>query len=253
MPIVAPDRAETRQDGVPLHGAALDVLRAARGAGELVHLTHIPGEAGRTPSWPESIRSEVAAALASGGIPAPWTHQAQAAGLALGGQSVILATRAASGKSAGYLAAALSEVLGGGTVLYIAPTKALAADQLKAVRDLRVPGVRATCYDGDATAAERAWAQSHANSLLTNPDMIHSGLLPNHSRWRGFLRRLRVVIVDECHGYRGVFGSHVAQVLRRLRRVAAHHAAPRHAIEGTAKEPVFILASATIAGPEDCA
>ena len=161
---------------------------------------------------------------------------------------MIIATRAASGKSAGYLAAALSEVLDGGTVLYIAPTKALAADQLKAVRDLGVPGVRATCYDGDSTVAERAWAQSHANYLLTNPDMLHSGLLPNHARWRGFFRRLRVVIIDECHGYRGVFGSHVAQVLRRLRRVAAHHAAP-----GSRQEPVFILASATIADPVACA
>src|SRR5277367_2860598 len=222
MPIVAPDRAETLQDDVPLRGGALDVLRAAQRAGELVHLTHIPGEAGRTTSWPESIRTEVAAALAARGIAAPWTHQA--------------------------LAAALSEVLDGGTVLYIAPTKALAADQLKAVRDLGVPGVRATCYDGDAKVAERAWAQSHANYLLTNPDMIHSGLLPNHHRWRGFLRRLRVVIIDECHGYRGVFGSHVAQVLRRLRRVAAHHAAP-----GRRLELVFILASATIADPASCA
>src|SRR5277367_4691720 len=248
MPIVAPDRAETLQDDVPLRGGALDVLRDAQRAGELVHLTHIPGEAGRTTSWPESIRSEVSAALAARGIAAPWTHQAQAAGLARAGQSVILATRAASGKSAGYLAAALSEVLGGGTVLYIAPTKALAADQLTAVRDLGVPGVRATCCDGDSSIAERAWAQSHANYLLTNPDMIHSGLLPNHHRWRGFLRRLRVVIIDECHGYRGVFGSHVAQVLRRLRRVTAHHAAP-----DSRAEPVFILASATIADPVGCA
>jgi DEAD/DEAH box helicase domain-containing protein len=182
------------------------------------------------------------------GIASPWTHQAQAAALALDGCHVILATRAASGKSAGYLAAALSEVLGGGTVLYLAPTKALAADQLKAVRDLGVPGIRATCYDGDSTVAERAWAQAHANYLLTNPDMLHSGILPNHARWRGFFRRLRVVIIDECHGYRGVFGSHVAQVLRRLRRIAAHHAAP-----GAGREPVFILASATIANPEDCA
>ena len=224
MPIIAPGRAETRQDHAPDEGRALEVLRAAQRAGELVHLTHIPGQAGRTTSWPETIRSEVAAAFADRGIAAPWTHQAEAAGLARAGESVIIATRAASGKSAGYLAAALSEILDGGTVLYIAPTKALAADQLKAVRDLAVPGVRATCYDGDATIAERAWAQSHANYLLTNPDMIHSGLLPNHSRWRGFLRRLRVVIIDECHGYRGFFGSHVAQVLRRLRRVAAHHA-----------------------------
>ena len=163
----------------------------------------------------------------------------------MAGRHVIIATRAASGKSAGYLAAALSHVLDGGTALYIAPTKALAADQLKAISDLGVRGVRATCYDGDSTTAERTWAQAHANYLLTNPDMIHSGLLPNHARWRGFFRRLRVVIIDECHGYRGVFGSHVAQVLRRLRRVAAHH--------GTGQPPVFILASATIANPADCA
>ena len=217
-------------------------------AGELVHLERIPGQPGESTSWPESVRAEVAAALTASGVSAPWTHQARAAALARAGSHVILATRAASGKSAGYLAAALSEVLDGGTVLYIAPTKALAADQLKAVCDLAVPGVRATCYDGDSTAAERAWAQSHANYLLTNPDMLHSGLLPNHARWRGFFRRLRIVIIDECHGYRGVFGSHVAQVLRRLRRVALHHAAP-----GAARPPVFILASATIAGPEDCA
>ena len=161
---------------------------------------------------------------------------------------MIIATRAASGKSAGYLAAALSEVLDGGTVLYIAPTKALAADQLQSVRDLGVPGVRATCYDGDSTFAERAWAQAHANYLLTNPDMLHSALLPNHTRWRGFFRRLRVVIIDECHGYRGVFGSHVAQVLRRLRRVAAQHKP-----EDGQMAPVFILASATIAEPAACA
>src|ERR1700722_623726 len=123
MPIVAPDRAETRQDGVPLEGGALDVLRAAQRAGELVHLSHIPGEAGRTTSWPESIRSEVAAALAARGIASRWADQAQPGGLALGGRSLILAPRAASGKSAGYLAAALTEGLGGGTVLYIAPTK----------------------------------------------------------------------------------------------------------------------------------
>src|ERR1700734_3668075 len=243
MPIAALPTAETRQDN-----SALAVLGAAQRAGELVHLEHIPGQPGQPTSWPESVRPDVTAALGARGIASPWTHQAQAAALVRSGRNVIIATRAASGKSAGYLAAALSEILDGGTALYIAPTKALAADQLKAVRDLGVRGVRATCYDGDATAPERAWAQSHANYLLTNPDMIHSGLLPNHSRWRGFLRRLRVVIVDECHGYRGGFGSHVAQVLRRLRRVAAHHAAP----DGR-REPVFILASATIADPVGCA
>jgi DEAD/DEAH box helicase domain-containing protein len=243
MPIIAPSRAETREEA-----SALAVLRAAQRAGELVHLEDIPGQPGQVTSWPESVRPEIVAALAARGIAVPWTHQAQVASLARAGRHVIIATRAASGKSAGYLAAALSEVLDGGTVLYIAPTKALAADQLAAVRDLGLPGVRATCHDGDSTAGERAWAQAHANYLLTNPDMLHSSMLPNHARWRGFFRRLRVVIIDECHGYRGVFGSHVAQVLRRLRRVTAHHAAP-----GTARGPVFILASATVANPEDCA
>jgi DEAD/DEAH box helicase domain-containing protein len=222
---------------------ALSVLRAVQHAGELVHLEHIPGRAGQTTSWPHSIRPEVTAALAARGIEAPWTHQAEAAALARAGRSVIIATRAASGKSAAYLAAALSEVLDGGTVLYIAPTKALAADQLQAVRALGLPGVRATCYDGDSTAADRAWAQAHANYLLTNPEMVHSVLLPNHTRWRGFFKRLRVVILDECHNYRGVFGSHVAQVLRRLRRVAAQHK------PGGPSGPVFVLASATIAEP----
>jgi DEAD/DEAH box helicase domain-containing protein len=228
---------------------ALEILRAAQRAGELVHLLYIPGQDGITTSWPDSVRPEVAEALAGQGITRPWTHQAQAAGLARSGQNVIIATRAASGKSAGYLAAALSAIGEGGTVLYVAPTKALAADQLRAVRALGVSGVRAACYDGDSTAAERNWAQAHANYLLTNPDMLHSAMLPGHSRWRGFFRRLRVVIIDECHGYRGVFGSHVAHVLRRLQRVAAHYAPAR------AGEPnmVFMLASATIADPAACA
>jgi DEAD/DEAH box helicase domain-containing protein len=271
MPIVAPPTAETRQDST-----ALAVLRAAQRAGELVHLEVIPGQQGQSTCWPEAVHPEVVAALARRGVVSPWTHQEQAAALALAGRHVIIATRAASGKSAGYLAAALSEVLGGGTALYVAPTKALAADQLKSIGDLGIPGVRATCYDGDSTTAERAWAQAHANYLLTNPDMIHSGLLPNHARWRGFFRRLRVVIIDECHGYRGVFGSHVAHVLRRLRRVAAYYqdgpvrksrdrirpgligippggTTPRTPRGGTAGPPVFILASATIANPADCA
>src|SRR5882672_10470718 len=185
MPIAAPPTAETRQDA-----SALAVLRAVQRAGELVHLEHIPGQQGQPTSWPESVRPDVTAALAARGIASPWTHQAQAAALARSGRNVIIATRAASGKSAGYLAAALSAVLDGGTALYIAPTKALAADQLRVVRELGVPGVRAVRHDGDSTSAERAWAQAHANYLLTNPDMLHGSMLPNHARWRGFYRRL---------------------------------------------------------------
>jgi DEAD/DEAH box helicase domain-containing protein len=226
---------------------ALAVVQATARAGEVVHVEHIPGQGGTIANWPDSVRPEVAAALAAHGIPRPWTHQAEAAGLARDGLNVIIATRAASGKSGGYLAAALSAVLDGGTALYISPTKALAADQLRVVRALALPGVRATCYDGDSTGSERAWAQSHANYLLTNPDMVHGSMLPAHARWRGFFKKLRVVIIDECHAYRGVFGSHVAHVLRRLRRVAAHYAAPG--------QPglVFVLASATVADPRRCA
>jgi len=248
MPVNAPPAAGP-------DATALAVVRAAARAGEVVHIEHIPGQDGTTAKWPKTVRPDVAEALAAHGIRAPWTHQAQAAALARAGRNVIIATPAASGKSAGYLAAALSAVAEGGTALYIAPTKALAADQLRVVRELGVPGVKAACYDGDSTPGERAWAQAHATYLLTNPDMLHGSMLPGHARWRGFFRRLRVVIVDECHAYRGVFGSHVAQVLRRLRRVAA-----RHAVAGAPgslgpadRGLVFILASATIGDPERCA
>src|SRR5208283_3016991 len=131
-------------------------------------------------------------------------------------RNVIISTAAASGKSLGYLLPALTSVLAGDTVLYVTPTKALAADQLASIRSLGLPGVQAATFDGDSTYAERAWARSHARYLLTTPDMLHRALLPGHARWPGFFSRLRYVIIDECHGYRGVFGSHVGHVLPRL-------------------------------------
>ena len=161
---------------------------------------------------------------------------------------MIISTGAASGKSLGYLLPALTAVLAGDTVLYVTPTKALAADQLASIRSLALPGVQAATFDGDSTRAERDWARSHARYLLTTPDMLHQSLLPRHARWSGFFSRLRYVIIDECHGYRGVFGSHVGHVLRRLRRVVAHHAPP-----GGPPRPVFVLASATVGAPGACA
>ncbi|MBG0814017.1 DEAD/DEAH box helicase [Planomonospora sp. ID82291] len=168
-----------------------------------------------------------------------WPHQAEAAGLARHGRNVIIATGTASGKSLAYQVPALNSVLDGGTALYLTPTKALAADQLRALEALDVPGLRAAAYDGDTPYEERAWIRRHANYVLTNPDMLHRGLLPGHARWSGFWRRLRTVVVDECHGYRGVFGSHVAQILRRLRRVCTRYGS----------SPVFVLASATAGDP----
>ncbi|WP_240808866.1 DEAD/DEAH box helicase [Microbispora catharanthi] len=152
---------------------------------------------------------------------------------------MIIATGTASGKSLAYLVPAITEIFSGGTVLYLTPTKALAADQLRALRKLRLTQVRAATYDGDTPPEERRWVRQNANYVLTNPDMLHRSILPRHSSWSSFWRRLRLVVVDECHGYRGVFGSHVAQILRRLRRVAARYGS----------SPVFLLASATASDP----
>ncbi|WP_328807598.1 DEAD/DEAH box helicase, partial [Nonomuraea antri] len=152
---------------------------------------------------------------------------------------MIISTGTASGKSLAYLTPAVTHCLGGGTVLYLTPTKALAADQLRGLRELRITQLRAACFDGDTPFEERTWVRQHANYVLTNPDMLHRSLLPRHAQWSSFFRRLRLVVVDECHGYRGVFGSHVAQILRRLRRVCARHGS----------NPTFLLASATASEP----
>jgi DEAD/DEAH box helicase domain-containing protein len=131
----------------------------------------------------------------------------------------------------------------GGTVLYLSPTKALAQDQLRWITDLSLPGMRSAVYDGDTPAEERSWVREHGNYVLTNPDMLHHGILPRHGAWSRFLRRLRYVVIDEAHRYRGVFGSHVAQILRRLRRVCARYRS----------SPVFVLASATSGSPAESA
>ncbi|HEY7144887.1 MAG TPA: DEAD/DEAH box helicase, partial [Streptosporangiaceae bacterium] len=239
--------------GVPADGAgnrALGILLDDPRAGRPVHVEHIPARAGREVPWPSWVPAPVAEAFAARGIRAPWSHQALAADHAQAGRNVIISTAAASGKSLGYLLPALTAVLAGDTVLYVTPTKALAADQLRSIRALGLPGVQAAIFDGDSTRAERDWARSHARYLLTTPDMLHRALLPRHNRWSGFFSRLSYVVVDECHGYRGVFGSHVAHVLRRLRRVVAHHAP---ADDGGRPRPVFVLASATVGAPGACA
>jgi DEAD/DEAH box helicase domain-containing protein len=206
----------------------------------VTHIEHLAARAATHALWPSWVDADLVAALKAGGADAPWTHQAQAADLAWSGESVVVSTGTASGKSLCYLMPALTAAAEGtGSTVYLAPTKALAADQLRAIADLGLPRVRAATYDGDTPMEERDWARRHAALLLTNPDMLHHGLLPSHARWASTLRRLRFVVVDECHHYRGVFGSHVAQVLRRLQRVAHHYGA----------DPVFILASATVSDP----
>ncbi|MEY9968131.1 DEAD/DEAH box helicase domain-containing protein [Streptacidiphilus sp. MAP12-16] len=232
----------------------LDRLTEARGRQDrLTHSEHLPARPARYANWPGDLRPEVVSAIEVTGIAQPWTHQAEAASLALNGQNVVIATGTASGKSLAYLAPVLSALLDGteapngrgATCLYLSPTKALAADQIRRLGELRRAGggtldrVRPAAYDGDTPFQEREWVRQYASLVLTNPDMLHRGILPAHTRWASFLRALRFVVIDECHTYRGVFGSHVAQVLRRLRRLCARYGS----------EPVFLLASATSADP----
>jgi DEAD/DEAH box helicase domain-containing protein len=218
------------------------LLRDPALAERVTHVEHVPARAGRTAPWPLWVPELLVDRLGLVGVPLPWEHQAAAAELAHSGTSVVLATGTASGKSLGYLMPVLSALLEDdtATALYLAPTKALATDQLRAIRALTLTQVRAATYDGDTPYEERDWVRRFGTLVLTNPDMLHRSLLPRHSDFGRLLRGLRYVVVDECHSYRGVFGSHVAQVLRRLRRVCARYGA----------HPVFVLASATVSSPE---
>ena len=163
----------------------------------------------------------------------------------LAGRSAMAVLPTGGGKSLCYQLPVFDALLGDGhrTALYLSPTKALARDQLRAVRSFALAGVRASAYDGDTPAADRPMIRRSANLVLTNPDMLHRGILPGHERWSAFLGRLAFVVVDEAHTLRGVFGSHVAAILRRLRRLAARYGA----------SPTFVLASATLGNPAELA
>ncbi|MFC6559357.1 DEAD/DEAH box helicase [Nonomuraea cavernae] len=205
----------------------------------VTHVEHVPARQAGQAGWPKWAPELLVTRLANQGVTGLWPHQYEAADLAHRGRNVIISTGTASGKSLAYLTPAVASCLDGGTVLYLTPTKALAADQLRTLRELRMTQLRAACFDGDTPFEERSWVRRHGNYVLTNPDMLHRGILPRHAQWSTFFRRLRMVVVDECHGYRGVFGSHVAQILRRLRRICSRYGS----------RPVFMLASATASEP----
>jgi len=233
---------------IPLE-TLVERLTRARGRDErLTHLEVMPSRDARTCAWPGWAHPAVVEAWQRVGVLLPWEHQVEAATLAHGGTHTVISTGTASGKSLGYLLPGLTEITAsrgpkgqrGAAVLYLSPTKALAQDQLAALRSLGVPDLRAATHDGDSTQEEREWTRDHAEYVLTNPDMLHRSLLPGHERWSRFFGALRFVVIDECHHYRGVFGAHVAQIVRRLRRVAALYGA----------DPTFVLASATVAEPE---
>ena len=259
-------------------GELLDVLLAGGRRGDrLTHLRHLPERAGEQADWPAWADADLVRGYRALGVERPWRHQVEAADAAWSGRHTVLATSTGSGKSLAFwlpsLTSVRADVAAGaldpgriesvarrGSVLYLSPTKALAADQLGSVqRVLTASGVRdvrvATC-DGDTGQDERRWVQEHADIVLTNPDFLHFALLPNHRRWARFLGSLRYVVVDECHAFRGVFGAHVSAVLRRLHRVSASYApqAPRlpgdrAAARPSGPGPVFLLASATTSDP----
>ena len=246
--------------------AALDLLRACGlptrvGEGSPIkHVRSLPARQPATADWPDWTPAPLRAAYRQVGATRLFTHQRAAAEALHAGRHVILATGTASGKSLGTQLAGLSAILGAAadegvvshptaeaTVLYLSPTKALAADQLDALEELAetvgnvgpAGGIRPASYDGDTDPETRGWVRRHANVVLTNPDMINAGILPNHRGWAQFFSRLRYVIVDEAHTARGIFGSHTALLLRRLRRVARSYGA----------DPVFAAASATSGNP----
>jgi DEAD/DEAH box helicase domain-containing protein len=222
----------------------VDVLaQLVRGrTGLLLHVEHVPPRVASTAPWPHWVPPTVCAALSEAGINEPWQHQIDAAELIRAGTHVVISTGTASGKTLAYLLPVLSGLTEQPrtTALYLSPTKALANDQLRSVHQLGLPGLHPSAYDGDTPQVERDWVRANSRLVFTNPDMLHRSILPRHTRWASFLRRLSYVVIDECHVYRGVFGSHVAQVLRRLRRVVARY---------REVPPVFVLASATTGTP----
>ena len=205
---------------------------------ELAYLATEPAREALTAPLPENLAFDP-------GVDALYAHQREAWDAAQRGEHLIVTTGTASGKTLAFNLPALDALARQpkNRVLYLYPTKALAQDQARALAELAVPRVRAAIYDGDTPQERRPQIRRWANAILTNPDMLHLGVLPRHDLWADVLHNLRYVVVDEAHVYRGVFGSHVANVLRRLRRLARVYGA----------DPQFLFASATIANPGELA
>lgn len=219
--------------------------------GQMAHVARLPG---RPAEWAEvdpPLPPPLAAALSARGIDRLYTHQVEAIAAARRGESVVVVTGTASGKTLAYNLPVLEDLMASeaATALYLFPTKALSQDQLKGLTRLleSLPGLldslKPGVYDGDTSQSARRRIRDESRLILSNPDMLHRAILPYHGRWSRFLANLRWIVVDEIHSYRGIFGSNVANVLRRLKRVARHHGA----------EPQFVSSSATIQNPVELA
>jgi len=229
-------------------GRILDDLLTSPSTGPCITASrHFPARAPVLTSFPSSLDPRIGEALRRRGIAELYSHQARAWELIEKGHHVVVVTPTASGKTLCYNLPALQALVHqpDARVLYLFPTKALAQDQLAELEELarQLPEMRMFTYDGDTPQDARRAVRARANLVLTNPDMLHSGILPHHTKWATLFQNLRYVVIDELHAYRGVFGSHLANVLRRLRRICRHY--------GSA--PQFIMASATIANPGELA
>ncbi len=213
--------------------------------GQIAHIEHIPPREANYAELDKPLDSSLQDCLNEHGLLPLYTHQAEAVNNIRQGRNVVVSTSSASGKTLCYNIPVLETILAGrlNRALYLFPTKALAQDQLRGLRELFCPELLAAeefaTFDGDTPQAERAEIRRRARVILTNPDMLHVGILPNHHQWSRLLRHLRYVVIDEAHAYRGIFGSHVACVLRRLRRLCQLYGS----------NPQFICCSATIANP----
>jgi DEAD/DEAH box helicase domain-containing protein len=223
------------------------VVREQYYQSQIAHVEVLPARPARYGKVPGGLRPAVQAVLARQEITHLYSHQAEAIGHLREGHNVVIVTGTASGKTLCYNLPVLEALLADpqATMLYLFPTKALAQDQLRALGKLRDPEQGLTflagTYDGDTPQTLRRKLRDGANVILTNPDMLHQGILPQHGRWNRFFTHLRYIVIDEVHAYRGVFGSHLANVMRRLKRVCRHYGS----------SPQIICCSATIANPQE--
>jgi DEAD/DEAH box helicase domain-containing protein len=214
-------------------------------SGQMVHVEHIPRREAKCAQLHQPLVASLQDCLSKHGLLPLYTHQAEAINYARDGKNVMVATSSASGKTLCYNVPVMEAILTEprSCALYLFPTKALAQDQLRSLKELFYPHLfqmgEVATFDGDTPQVERAEIRKRARVVLTNPDMLHIGILPNHQQWSRLLRHLRYVVVDEAHTYRGVFGSHVAGIMRRLRRLCQFYGS----------NPQFICCSATIANP----
>ena len=233
---------------IPLSDALAELRLDRRFSERISAWRHLPARDATYAPFPAVLDDRISEALRERGIAQLYSHQALAVTAILEGHDVAVVSGAASGKTLCYNLPVWNALLrdSQARALYLFPTKALAQDQLAAWEEWRpapLRGCPAATYDGDTPSAARPRIRESSRVIITNPDMLHVGILPYHTRWQGFFEQLRYVVVDEMHAYRGVFGSHTANVLRRLRRVCRFYGA----------DPLFILCSATIGNPQQLA